>query len=271
MHNDNMNAEKMTLYPELDQALRDHAERLQGVLGDFLVGVYLQGSLAIGDFDLTSDIDFVVVTGGELSESQVQQVQSVHDQTYGQDNRWVKHLEYSFFPKNMLNEPSSPFSQDGRVEDENRELWYFDNGSRTIERSDHDNTLVVRWTLREKGVAVIGPEPSTFVNSVSAKALRTEIRDLLVGWGDELLDDPEPYRNRFYQAFLVLNYCRMLQDLNEGRVTSKLEGTEWAKSQLGAWDRIGFRFGRKRCATVKTAVEWRNNIRSRVARPMVMA
>lgn len=132
----------------------------------------------------------------------------------------------------MLNEPSSPFSSNGRIEDKNRELWYFDNGSRTIERSDHDNSRVVRWTLREKGVAVFGPEPITFVNPVPADALRTEIRDLLVGWGDELLEDPEPYRNRFYQAFLVLNYCRMLQDLNEGRVTSKLEGAEWTKAKL---------------------------------------
>jgi len=227
-----MSSEKLTPYPELDGVLNNHAERLQEALGDFLVGVYLQGSLAIGDFDLTSDIDFVVVTNGELSESQVQQVQSVHDQTYGEDNRWVKHLEYSFFPKDMLNEPSSPFSSNGRIEDKNRELWYFDNGSRTIERSDHDNSRVVRWTLREKGVAVFGPEPITFVNPVPADALRTEIRDLLVGWGDELLEDPEPYRNRFYQAFLVLNYCRMLQDLNEGRVTSKLEGAEWTKAKL---------------------------------------
>jgi Domain of unknown function (DUF4111) len=167
-----------------------------------------------------------------LSASQVQLVQTVHDQTYSQDNRWVKHFEYSFFPKFMLNEPSSPFSLDGRTQDRNRELWYFDNGSRTIERSDHDNTLVVRWTLREKGVAVFGPEPSTFINAVSANALRTEIRDVLIGWGDEVLGDPAPYRNRFYQAFLVLNYCRILQDLHDGRVTSKLEGMEWAKSKL---------------------------------------
>ena len=97
-----MNAEKITKYPELDGVLRDHAERLQETLGDFLVGVYLVGSLAIGDFDLTSDIDFIVVTSDELSESQVQQVQSVHDRTYGQDNRWVKHLEYSFFQRTFL-------------------------------------------------------------------------------------------------------------------------------------------------------------------------
>jgi len=227
-----MNAEKMTQYPELDGVLQDHAERLQEALGDFLVGVYLVGSLAIGDFDLTSDIDFIVVTSDELSESQLKQVQFVHDRTYGQDNHWVKHLEYSFFPKDILYDPSSPFSPDGRTEDENRELWHFDHGGRRIERSDHDNSLVVRWTLREKGVVVIGPEPTALLNSVSATALRTEIRNTLVGWGYELLEDPGPYRNRFFQAFIVLHYCRMLQDLDEGRVTSKLEGAEWAKTKL---------------------------------------
>ncbi len=227
-----MNAENMTQYPELDGVLQDHAKRLQEALGDFLVGVYLVGSLAIGDFDLTSDIDFIVVTTDELSESQVKQVQSVHDRTFGQDNHWVKHLEYSFFPRDILNDPSSPFSRDGRTQDENRNLWHFCHGSSTLERSDHDNSVVVRWTLREKGVVVLGPEPTTLLNSVSANTLRTEVRNTLVGWGNELLKDSENYRNRFFQAFIVLHFCRMLQDLNEGRITSKLSGAEWSKTEL---------------------------------------
>jgi hypothetical protein len=227
-----MIAEKMTQYPELDGVLRGHAERLQDALGDSLIGMYLLGSLAIGDFDGTSDIDFVVVTADEMSESQVEQVQSVHNQTYGQGTRWVKHLEYSFFPLNILRHPSSPFSKDGRAQNTDRELWYFEHGSPRIERSDHDNSLVTRWTLREKGVSVIGPEPSSLLDSVSPNALRAEIQNSLIGWGDELLEDAEPYRNRFFQAFIVLHYCRMLQDLNEGRITSKREGKEWAKANL---------------------------------------
>ena len=78
----------------------------------------------------------------------------------------------------------------------------------------------------------MGPEPTALLNVVSANALRTEILNTLVGWGYELLEDPEPYRNRFSQAFIVLHFCRMLQDLDEGRVTSKREGAEWAKTKL---------------------------------------
>jgi hypothetical protein len=227
-----MKSEKMTPYAELDDVLQNHAMRLKETLGDFVVGVYLVGSLAIGDFDLTSDSDFIVVTNGELSSAQIEEVQSVHNQTYNEENRWVKHLEYSFFPRDTLNERSSPFSPEGRTDDPRRELWHFDHGGRQLERSDHDNSLVVRWTLREKGVVVIGPEPASLLNSVSPDALRSEIRNTLVGWGRELLDDPGPYRNRFFQAFIVLHYCRMLQDLDEARVTSKLEGAGWAKANL---------------------------------------
>src|ERR1039457_1029077 len=227
-----MNPEKMTQHPELDRVLHNHAKRLQEALGDSLIGMYLLGSLAIGDFDGTSDIDFVVVTADELSQSQVEQVQSVHNQTYGEDNRWVKHLEYSFFPLTILQNPTSPFSEHGRVQEKNRELWYFDHGGQKIERSEHDNSLVTRWTLREKGVTVVGPEPSSLLEPVPPNALRAEIQDSLVGWGDELLEDAETYRNRFFQAFIVLHYCRMLQDLNEGRITSKREGAEWARSNL---------------------------------------
>jgi len=86
------------------------------------------------------------------------------------------------------------------------------------------------------GVTVVGPEPVLLLDPVRPDALRTEVKDLMIGWGEELLKDATPYRNRFFQAFIVLHYCRMLQDLHEGRVTSKRQGAQWGKSNLDpAW------------------------------------
>ncbi len=61
-------------------------------------------------------------------------------------------------------------------------------------------------------------------------------------WGQQILAEPEPYNNRFYQTYIVLNYCRMLHDLRTGRVGSKRAGAEWArvildKSWTGLIDR----------------------------------
>jgi predicted nucleotidyltransferase len=66
-----MSKESLTSYSELDATLKDHAEILKEVLRENLIGFYLTGSLAIGDFDLTSDIDFIVVTERQLSNTEV--------------------------------------------------------------------------------------------------------------------------------------------------------------------------------------------------------
>jgi len=203
------------------------------VLGESFVGLYLLGSLAIGDFDMTSDVDFMIVTGDELSAEEVELVQAAHTKLITGPGRWVRHLEYSFFPLQKLSEKSSPYGRGGRDASEERELWYFINGGSTIERSDHDNTLVTRWTLRYRSPAVLGPPPAAFAPEVTADELRQEIRNSVLGW-KQLFTPDSPYNNRFHQVFFVLNNCRALQDLHEGKITSKREGVTWAKQHLDA-------------------------------------
>jgi hypothetical protein len=132
----------------------------------------------------------------------------------------------------MLLKNSSRYTEKGPNTAEDRDLWYFNNGSKTIEKSGHDNTLVTRWTLREKSVVVLGPKPATFMQRIEPNDLRREIRDDLINWGKEIELFNSTYFNRFHQAFFVLNSCRVLRDLYEGRVTSKLDGVKWAKVHL---------------------------------------
>lgn len=176
--------------------------------------------------------DFIVITNNELTEEQVNDVQRAHLDTYDQDNRWAKRLEYSFFPKKMLDKHSSPFINGKRNDSEERRLWYFNNGSRNIEKSDHCNTLVTLWIICEKGIALMGPDPKTLINPIDPNDLRKEIKDTMIGWEKDVSRNPEVYKNRFYQSYLVLNYARMLHDLYEGRIGSKSEGMIWAKSNL---------------------------------------
>jgi predicted nucleotidyltransferase len=222
----------LTPYPQLDRLLRGHAAELKEALGGSMIGYYLQGSLAIGDFDLTSDVDFTVVVQEELSASQVEAVQEIHSQTYAQEIRWAKHLEYGFFPLALMREPSPIFPKGDEEQQRRRELWFFNHGSPELERTDHNNSLVTRWSVREKGIAVLGPDPKSFLPPIHPDELRRETRATMLDWGAVVLADPEPHMNRFFQAYLVLNYSRMLQDLYEGRITSKRAGAEWAKQNL---------------------------------------
>ena len=217
---------KPTPYAELNAVLLELVRCVQDVLNDEHVGAYLQGSFAVGDFDQHSDVDFVIATRHELANDAVAALQAIHERLFDLGPEWAKHLEGSYFPTTTLRD----YRQGGTP------LWYLDHGSRTLVRSDHCNTIVVRSILRDHGIVLVGPSPATLVDPIPVGALRHEIGGTIRGWGRQILDQPDAYRNRFYQGYIVLSYCRMLHDLIEGRPGSKRAGAAWAKVQLDpAW------------------------------------
>jgi predicted nucleotidyltransferase len=218
--------EHPTPYAELNAVLAELVSSVQRALGDTFVGAYLQGSFAVGDFDEHSDVDFIVAVQAELSDAQVAALQVIHGRVYDLDYEWAKHLEGSYFPLDVLR----------RADGRGTPLWYLDHGSRSLVRSDHCNTLVVRHVVREMGVTLAGPSPAPLVDPIAVDVLRREILTTIRDWGREILDRPESYANRFYQGYLVLNYARMLHDFIVGRPGSKRAGAEWAKTTFGpAW------------------------------------
>jgi hypothetical protein len=195
-------------------------------LEDNFVGAWLQGSFAVGDFDRFSDVDLVIAIRNELTDGEVNALQAVHGRIYELDSAWAQHLEGSYFPVAVLRD----YRQRGEP------LWYLDHGSRSLIRSDHCNTVLVRWIIRNQGTTIAGPDGGTMVDSIPTTILREEIRSTIRDWGREILDEPARYRNRFYQGFIVLDYCRMLHDLIQGRPGSKRAGAVWAKANLDpAW------------------------------------
>lgn len=215
--------DRPTRYPELNAVLAQLVAGVQEALGQTFVGAWLQGSFATGDFDRDSDADFVVAVRDELSDAQVSALQSLHQRIYNIGAEWAKHIEGSYFPLAILRDYDRSAAP----------LWYLDHGSSSLIRSTHCNTLVVRWIVRERGVTLAGPGAATLMDPIPPDALRGEMIETIRWWGAQILREPDQYRSRFYQGFVVLNYARMLHDLIEGHPGSKRAGAEWAERTLG--------------------------------------
>jgi len=237
-------------YPELRLVLETLVGGVQDAVKANFVGAYLVGSLATGDFDRDSDIDFLIVTDEELTDAQVQSLQALHLELHNLGCYPAQHLEGSYIPRDLLNRADQVGTQ---------MLWYIDNGSSVLERSLHDNKWHVRWILRERAITLSGPDPKALVQLVSPEALLSEmlvsVETLRAHFVAEIGKPLGWFNTRFAQSFTVLTCCRMLHTIQNGAVRSKLAGVEWAEQSLDAewhklirqaWaERQGVRFGLK--------------------------
>lgn len=237
-------------YPELREVLNIFVDGIAAELREDLVGIYLVGSIASGDFDLDSDVDFLVVTNTELTEANMKSLQDIQIKVHDIDCYPAKHLEGSYISISDLNN----WGTVGR-----KKLYYFDNGSTTHEQSTHDNQWHVRWVLRERGITLVGQKPETILRAIPLNEMLNELKTTMLQeaevFQDEINRPLNFWNSRFGQSFFVLTYCRMLHTLHTGTVQSKKAGVTWAKQFLDptwvkiidqAWnEREGVRFGVK--------------------------
>ena len=208
--------------PELMLVLAELQAGVQEALGARYVGMYLQGSLALGDFDQHSDVDFVVAIDGEVDDAQLSRLRDLHRRIYALPSRWAQHLEGAYLTLDALEHPVS----------EAPLHWFLDHGSAELERSDHDNLVIQRYVLREKGVALDGPDAMGLVRPVERAALREEMYAQLDEWMGGFLRNPARLDNGWRQPYTVLTLCRMLCTIQYATVASKKVSAEWAMDAL---------------------------------------
>jgi predicted nucleotidyltransferase len=210
-----------TPYPELNGLLAELVEHSCRTFADNLLGVYLVGSFATGDADLQSDCDFLVVVTAPISAEQERAVRAFWSDIPSREGHWTGHLEGSYADADDL----ASLERIGAP-------WLFvDHGHHVMVWSDHCNREVVRWSLRERGVVLAGPDPATFVAPVPGPILSARMRAELRTLTSDILEWAD-LGHGWTQRYLVTTYCRVLYTLVTGSVTSKRAALLWAEEVL---------------------------------------
>ena len=191
----------------IETYLAELTRRFEAVLGNGLVGVYLHGSAALGDFSpARSDLDVVAVVDRPLAPHQKDAIAEVARSCPASGGLELHVVRESALTP--IEEP--PFELhvgSGKVVD----------GSGRLGDPDLPAHFAI---LHEHGRALVGPPPaSVFPAAPRAILLRSFVGELR--WAEE-------HASPSYQ---VLNACRALRFVEEGVLCSKLEGAEWARSR----------------------------------------
>ena len=213
-----------TPFADVNHLLQVLFERQQTILGGHIIGMYLDGSLTSGDFDQDSDIDFVLVTDGEITPDLFSTLQAMHDQIATLDSIWAIQLEGSYLPAYAIQRYDPAHTLYPNIER--------GHGER-LKLVEHNQTWDIhRYILRERGIPLVGPPAHTLIDPVTPGQLRQAMRLILSKWAAHILNQPAHISGRGYQSYTVLSLCRILYTLEHGAIASKSSAAAWAQETL---------------------------------------
>jgi predicted nucleotidyltransferase len=220
-------------YPEVNAILHELLTIVQSILGNHFIGMYLFGSLATGDFDQDSDVDYVVVTDDVLSNELVLALQDMHVRIATIDSWCATQLEGSYVPQGALRQYDPVHALHLHIDrGKGEQLKKMQLDSALLSRAWWGGWVLLRDSLREKGITLAGPAPLTLIDPVSPEELRQAALAILQGWAAQILDTPTEIDSRGYQSYTALTLCRILYTLQHGSVASKPVAARWTQETL---------------------------------------
>lgn len=218
-----------TPHADVNTLLRVLRDEVTRILGPALVGMYLSGSLALGNLTAGSDVDVVVATEGELSDKTLAALRTMHDWLSASGMRWADQLEMVYIPVAALRRHDPAHATHpylGRGPGEHLRVITL-----------HTDWVVHRVVLRDRGIILAGPPPTTLIDPISLDELRSAQVELMRFWWAPMARVGEGVaadflRQRGHQSLAVLTMCRMLYMLRTGEITSKSAAACWGQANL---------------------------------------
>jgi len=207
------------------------------VVGPSLVGLYLFGSLARGEFDTgISDIDLIAVLMDSPNEELAERLGRMHENLIRANPDWDDRIEVIYISREGLANCRTDTTTIGVISP--GEPFHVVQAGRD---------WVVNWyPAREDSHPLIGPPILTLIPPIPMSEYTDELRSYLAGFRKRIDDDATPG----WQAYAILSICRGLHTLRYGRRLSKREAAAWAQLEFPRWADL-----------IRRAVEWREHQR----------
>ncbi len=211
----------ITKYPEIKNLVKDFSLKIQEILKENVVGIYLTGSLSYGDFVLErSDIDLLVVVRNKLNTNEIELVKNLHKDLEDKYPSWKERIECSYTPIYMLGEILPP---------EEPRPW-IGSGVLYPEAPYGNEWIINSYLLQEYGIPIFGkPYKELLTKPIDILEVQKAcVRDIFKEIEPKLINKEELYDSHI-QSYTVLNICRILYTVFNAKVGSKVVSARYVK------------------------------------------
>ena len=222
-----------TSYPHINALLDSLLSQMQIILGEKLVGLYLYGSLVMGDFDNEiSDIDLLAATATDIDHVEFSALQKMQDDIVTKQKEWDDRLEIAYLSLHALKTFKSQTSQIAMISP--GEPFHFKEAGRD---------RLLNWhVVREKGVVLFGPPPTAIIEATSKVEFIQVVKEHTIEWREWF----DHMYSRPSQTYAILTMCRALYTYKNGEQVSKIQAAAWTEKEMPEWSSL-----------INNAVLWR--------------
>lgn len=225
----------MTERPEFPPVLDILTAGIIERLGASLVGLYLYGSLVVGDFDdQRSDIDLLAVTRDLLRPGTERALEEMHQSLAQRCPEWRDRVEVGYFPVAVI----SCFEQ------HLGEVYRISPGEPFHRTPALPHWLTDLYSVQEHGSVLYGPPTADVLPPISPTRFRATVQRLVADWRDWVVGVEE----QRHQAYVRLTMFRSLYAYEYARQTSKVAAAKWFAAEFPEWSR-----------EVEQAIAWRHS------------
>ena len=211
-----------TQYKEVNSIIRKILHGAENLFPDNFIGMYLHGSLVIGDFDETvSDIDLLVVVNNPLTDPEINSLQQFHEQLPIEHPNWEDRIEVAYLARGAL-----------RTFDKKRNTIGIISPGETFHTIQAGKDWIMSWFIvREHSKIISGPNPKELIRPISFQEYSDCVESYLMIFKGLLREN----HRQGFQAYVILTMCRGLSTLLDREYLSKKKSAEWAIKRFPEW------------------------------------
>ncbi len=226
---------KLTDYPKVDEVINILLSNMQDVLGSKLIGLYLDGSLVLGDFDPNiSDIDLTAILENDLNDQEFDLLKMKHEELVNHFPEWDDRIEVCYISKEALNSVRTKLMPIVNI-----------SPGEPFDRTKTQKEWLMNWYLiREKSITIFGPDPKEVIDPISKDEFIQNVKAHTEAWGDWVKN----MKSKYAQAYAILTMCRALYACKNGDQVSKINAAEWTIKELPEYKSL-----------IQNALVWREN------------
>lgn len=191
-------------------------------LGGSLIGLYLYGSLVVGDFDdQRSDVDLLAVTSELLSPGTERDMAEMHESIALRFPEWEDRLEVGYFPIAVIRDFAEPLGDVHRISP----------GEPFHRTPALPHWLTDLYSVQEHGHVLYGPSVTDVLPRIGPGRFQATIRHVVGEWRDWVVGVEE----QRHQAYARLTMFRSWYAYTHARQISKIGAAEWFAAEFPQW------------------------------------